>query len=522
MSKMKFPLFSRSPLWQLQRDYFETQGIKAWQQGEVPQYVTSNPAVAKAYAETVFGFFRDRARLFPGNKEKIYLLELGAGSGRFAFHFLNYFSSRCEQAAFEVPAWRYVLSDFAGPNITYWQQHSRLQPFVQKGLLDFARFDAENDAELQLVHSGEKITAGSLSQPLIVIANYFFDGITQDLFFLKGQKLHDVHVELEFPELPVDASPAQKLEKLEISYRPQVVAGEYYPDRGLNDVLETYRSGPGESWFLFPHTGLRCLERLKALSREGFLLLSCDKGNHRAEDVQSPSPPFIAKHGSFSLPVNYHAIRNFYEQQQAVALFTQHRHHSINAGTILALPGAAEHRETMQAYDHFVGQYGPDDFFVVKSHSLRSLVVMSLPAILAHLRLGGYDADIFLQCIPRLLSLLETTNDAAKSDMLPVIRNVWNNYFPIGEKHDLAFDAGMLLYAMDLYPEALEFFTHSLDHYEAAAPVYYNMAACYFQLKEDAKAMDYVNKTLALEPAHEGALGIRSQLETIASIHASS
>jgi SAM-dependent MidA family methyltransferase len=90
-------------LWQLQRQYFEEQGIIAWQSGDVPHYITCNPVIAKAYAEMVFGFLKDRSRLAPDNKEKIYLLELGAGSGRLAFHLLKILTKLCDDASFDVP-----------------------------------------------------------------------------------------------------------------------------------------------------------------------------------------------------------------------------------------------------------------------------------------------------------------------------------------------------------------------------------------------------------------------------------
>src|SRR6185503_15652175 len=41
---------ARSLLWQLQRAYYEGQGIAAWSAGQVPQYVTTNPFIADAYA----------------------------------------------------------------------------------------------------------------------------------------------------------------------------------------------------------------------------------------------------------------------------------------------------------------------------------------------------------------------------------------------------------------------------------------------------------------------------------------
>src|SRR4051794_36001344 len=81
---------ARSMVWHLQRTFYSDQGIEAWTRSRVPQSVTTSPIIAHAYARIVFGYLRDtratRATLDPN--EPVYLVELGAGSGRFAYRFL--------------------------------------------------------------------------------------------------------------------------------------------------------------------------------------------------------------------------------------------------------------------------------------------------------------------------------------------------------------------------------------------------------------------------------------------------
>ena len=38
--------FSEAPIWDLQRAYYEEEGMKAWNNDQVPQYITSNPMIA--------------------------------------------------------------------------------------------------------------------------------------------------------------------------------------------------------------------------------------------------------------------------------------------------------------------------------------------------------------------------------------------------------------------------------------------------------------------------------------------
>ena len=53
---------SQSLIWQLQRNFFEQEGMGAWNTGKVPHYVTSNPFIANAYGEVIKGFLRDCLR----------------------------------------------------------------------------------------------------------------------------------------------------------------------------------------------------------------------------------------------------------------------------------------------------------------------------------------------------------------------------------------------------------------------------------------------------------------------------
>lgn len=168
--------FSEAPIWELQRTYYEQLGLQAWANDQVPQYITSNPMIGTAYAEIIFGFLQDRAQK-GFTTEPVVVLELGAGVGRLAFHVLQQLCELIQYAGVLLPPFRYVMSDLPWKNIEGWQQHEGLKPFVEQGMLDFARFDAVRDTELSLTQSGLVIKPGELGQPLMVIANYFFDSI---------------------------------------------------------------------------------------------------------------------------------------------------------------------------------------------------------------------------------------------------------------------------------------------------------------------------------------------------------
>lgn len=516
MTQTEQPLykFSEAPIWELQRTYYEEQGIKAWENDEVPQYITSNPKIAAAYAEMIFGFLQDRVRL-GFITEPVSIVELGAGSGQLAFLVLTELCGLIEFAGITLPPFRYVMSDLAVQNMAYWQQHSCLLPFVEQGLLDFARFDAVNDTELQLTLSGDILRAGDLKQPLIIIANYFFDSIPQELIYVEDGKVYDCMVSLQLPDEASDArlSATDKLEKVILDYQYQRAAGyerETYP---YHKVIEVYREKLEDSHILFPASGMGCLERLGQLSQHGFLLLTADKGDHRLENWEFAEPPKLIVHGSFSLTANYHAIVSFFEQKGAQSYFTAHHYNNLNVGCILMLQNSESYANTRLAYRRFVERFGPDDFFSLKQWFDGQLQQMELRQVIALWRLGGYDSQWLLQSAKRISTLLPDCNEAEMDDLRTGILEMWKTYYPIDPNHNLALDCGLLLYQMEMFMDALVFFERAEQQSEAALEVIYSLAVCYYEIGDEGAALDYAQRTLEIEPEHEGALALHALLE---------
>ncbi|MBP1993889.1 SAM-dependent methyltransferase [Paenibacillus eucommiae] len=499
--------FSQAPIWELQRKYFEEQGIQAWQSGEVPQYITSNPTMAQAYAEIIFGFLRDRA-VMGLTADPVYILELGAGSGRFAYHLMKALCRLLDDSGIKAARFCYIMSDLPAKNVAYWQQHRYLQPFVQAGLLDFAQFDAEHASALQLTESGLSIHPGDLQQPLLIVANYFFDSIPQELLYVNENQIYECGISLQYPEEAADLSTGELLESLNPEYHYRR-AEEYEANSYVyKDLIELYRLHLDDSHFLFPAVGLSCLERLGRLSSQGLMLISADKGDHRLEYWEDREAPKLIRHGSFSLTANYHALQYIYERKGAKTLFTLHHYNHLNIGCILMLDDPEGYKDTRLAYRRFVENFGPDDFFSLKNMLDLHMDSMELVQLLAVWRLSGYDAQLFIQSFNRILAMLPTSTEAEMQDIARAIDFMWEGYYPIEEKHDLAFDCGLLLYEMDMLEEALVFFEHSLSAYDAHVAVYYNTAICHYQLGSDEQAEAFALQSLSLEPEHEGALAL--------------
>lgn len=517
---------SRSILWELQRNYFDRQGIEAWSTGAVPHHITSSPFIADAYARVVHGFLRDSHTAAGGDgssfapldkSQPVYVVELGSGPGRFAYLFLKKFLGLLRGSALKEVRVRYVMTDFAERNLEYWRAHPWLRPFVEEGSLDFALFDAERGGELRLVVSGKALSAAAVRNPLVVVSNYFFDSLPQDAFAVAEGQLFETLVTVSTARKEPAPDDPEILSRAELSYENVPADGDYYEDPAWNRILEGYRRRLPAASFLFPVAALGCVEYFRRLSGGHMLLLSGDRGYNGAEAIlRGQGAPTLAVHGSFSMMVDYQIIGEYCRQFGGRVIHPAHRHESLNVSAFLFGDAPGGFVETRQAYDEAVEKFGPDDFFTLKEGVARAYDSLSPGQLLAFLRLSGWDYKRFLECLHVFKGHLPELDETQRRELGEAVRRVWDAYLPIGEEEDLAFHIGTLLLEMEFYDEAHEFLQHSVALYGAEAGTLYNMAVCCHGLRQTAKALEYVESALELDPEFDAARSLRIRLQSAA------
>ncbi|MHA6481775.1 SAM-dependent methyltransferase [Paenibacillus sp. strain BS8-2] len=506
--------FSEAPIWDLQRQYYEDAGMQAWRNDQVPQYITSNPMIGGAYADMIFGLLLDRAGQ-GRTEEPVCIVELGAGAGRLACHVLHELRDLINEADMTLPPIRYWMTDLAMSNVSAWRDHPALQVFIADGWLDFARFDAVQDSELHLSVSGETISTGALAQPLVIVANYFFDGIPQELLYFQDGRVYEADVYVG----EVGAAPkhgiSAVLDRLQLRYENRLAPEYEAEDYPYRELIQLYREQLDEVYLLFPVAGLACLDRLKALSQEGFVLITADKGDHLMEQLHNTEPPEFVRHGSFSFTANFHAFLHEFERQGAITLFPSQHYMNINVGSILYVEEPKTYVHTRLAYRRSIGKFGPDDFYSLKELVDRHQEDMGLQSFLGFWRLGGYDAEWFVHNTKNISALLGDANDEEKDDLAMGIERMWAPYYVMEQRYNLALDAGLILFEMDRYEESKRYLERSIqaEPDEVVSTVYYCLAICCFELERDEEAAQYLRELLKLEPDHEAALELLKEIE---------
>lgn len=165
--------FDRSMLWDLMLRFYSMKGTDAWLEGVVPHFITSNAFIAERYAKIIHGYLSDCVAAGSiSSNDPVYIIEIGAGSGKFTFLLLK--------ALFEFPLPAiplsnliYVATDFTEENRRSWETHPALVPFIERGCLDTALYDAAYDDRIVLKHSNVVISPDSPPRnPIIVVAIY--------------------------------------------------------------------------------------------------------------------------------------------------------------------------------------------------------------------------------------------------------------------------------------------------------------------------------------------------------------
>ncbi len=495
---------SECVLWQLQRELYDSRGIQSWAHGSVPQTITTTPFIARAYAKVVLGYLRDVAALLDPT-EPIYIIELGAGSGRFGYRFCLQLSDLLQRSSLPHKTFKYVMTDVAPALLDYWQQHPRLQSLVASGVMDFGMFDATRLNEITLTNSQEPLR--TVKNPIVVLANYFFDSVPHDSFTIRDHQLYENLVRI------TSDTPDAQLGELNVTFEANAASTEYYPEPARNRVLQDYRQRLDNVMLLFPVAGMACLRHFQELSQNRLLTIAGDIGSAQEHDMGDSAAGGVGAEHNFWLEVNFHALGGYVRELGGRVWHPPFRHANLNI-SCFAL-GSAEFPETDLAYDDAIGRLGPDDFFIDARVISNQFADMSRGELLAFLRTTGWDSDYCLNMLPFLMDTLVDVSWVGRQDLRRVVEETWRMYYPLGygaDAGDLAFGFGVLLYTIGEAAAALEYFQHSLELFGVDARTTFNIALCLFRLERTREALEWVERTLELDPRAEQANELRATI----------
>ncbi|KAF3363288.1 putative tetratricopeptide (TRP) repeat protein [Chlamydiales bacterium STE3] len=473
---------SESLLWRLQDNAYTQFGPQAWSQKGVPFYVTSNPYTACSYAQVVFGYLKDCPIDF---NETFYLFDLGAGTGRFAYLFLKEFERLIEKSPFAQLKFCYVMTDLAKDNFAFWQNHLLLKKYFAKGVLDYSYYRHTQSQQRLVLEIAQKSIDKPLNNPIVLFANYFFDTIPQDLFRFHEGRLQEGLVSLytskkwpnaDDPEIINDLSWEFSFFGIDDVHR-LYTAHPYY-----RELIQSYKDQLRDAVVLFPIGAMQVLDFFKEFSSENMLLLAGDQGVATLEQIKSWQPK-LALHGSFSIPVSYHTLSNYFLLHGGKAYLSQL---SDPAFVVMAGIFSRDNRafyEAENAFKSFIDAFEPQDYWRLGLELEKAGA--SLEAILLLIKLGKFDPMNLYGFYERIRAFLPSVTKELKQRVVFTLEKVFENFFPVAEE-DGSFIAnlGVLFFELQEYQKALDYFQQAMIWLGEKDYLLHNMNQCKALIKK--------------------------------------
>ena len=306
----EYVAWPESPIWELQRSYYDRAGADAWRSNEVPHRITSHRPLAHAYAQCIAATYEDHRRSAgPLGSPSITILEIGAGHGQLAFHLVRELVA-LEDAGRLPSRWRYVMADISAANLEAWRAHPRLGRWLAEGRVEAARYDAEAEGPLR-PEGHEPIGDDALDGPVVLVANYLFDVLRQDVLRVTDDGTLErglVRVRSRSGEALGEHDPEGGPVDVELAYAFVPAPAPLYEHPRWEAAVRASAGGAGPRTLLVPTAAMALVERASLWSRSGVLFLCADRGSDRVRDLPEHVPGFGQHGGSFSLPVNFGVI----------------------------------------------------------------------------------------------------------------------------------------------------------------------------------------------------------------------
>jgi hypothetical protein len=439
-------------LWRLMEDYYRQEGINAWRY--VPSYVTNNRVIAESYAAILVEALYDALPALNFD-EPLYILELGAGTGSFSKYFLQEFEARIADSPQLVRLpWRYVLTDFTSNCFSTWEGDPHLKTYLDQDRLDMAIFRSEEAPFIRLAKSGVTLSASTLKNPLVAIANYLFDSLKQDLFMAHQGKLSEVRLTLFRMLEGISEDDAVKLAQVKTFDTFKEIGETYYSTPSLNQLLADYRQQLNSAPFLFPLGAFQVIQNLQTLTQDNLILLSSDRGFTDLEYLENRGELTYCQHGgAFSFPVNYHAIEAYFKAQGGKS-FSTTSPKFITSINILSAGRSCSWDRLRYAFGHQLARQNQTLNHCYLLELLRDppelSTQMALDGCKAVMEIFFYEVRTLIACFNRLERIIPELNEHQREQLLKMLAKIEEQTYPVYQEPDPWLALANLYYQLNV------------------------------------------------------------------------
>ena len=395
--------FSQSLLWQWSQDFYLNLGIKAWEKS-IPHYITSNPFIANSYAEIILEFISEWLVKNPNAvQEPFYLLELGAGHGKFSFYLLKrLFDLRARWP--EGLKLCYIISDFSEKNRDFFSSHPNFQKYVAEGSLDFAYFDLHKRNSIYLDKRQKELSSDDFKNPLIVCANYILDSIKTDSFYVDDRyKLNANLINIKARANNLKDNVPVRLNELLVEFSAKAIGPDHYEEKIYNDILSEYNQQLKKQSFNFPTQTFRLIDHLNQLANGRLLFIAADKGHVSHKEFSAELNPAIIIHdGCFSLMTNFDALARYFKFHKGDAFMQSTYHDGLATCAYFSGLKFSDFPKTELCMKNVLNRFSLQDYFNFVLFMPTEKRGISLEFLASYLSFSFHDPYIFNRVVSQV------------------------------------------------------------------------------------------------------------------------
>jgi ectoine hydroxylase-related dioxygenase (phytanoyl-CoA dioxygenase family) len=491
--------FDESIVWSLLHRFYIEAGPEAWSNKIVPQRSTSNAFCADTYASVVATFFKELAA--EGNSEPPIVIELGGGSGRFAWQFLNRLFNYHFPGGENCPEFTYLLTDGATKNVDGWKEKERFAPLIESGVLEFAELLIETDPVIR-TENGDIKPAEFADRPVIIISNYLFDSIASNMVRVRDHTLEQVFVQTESTNRKFLKRPITTFQSISERFESRPIDGEPSDHPIIASALRRYAELPGDFHVVVPEICMQFVEQFMHRDTP-LLLLAGDLAYSDPSEFELESPFIFDTY--FAHYTNLHIFGEMFGAYGGQMHSQRHKDANFSC-SLLSMPGKNDWAELSLERTRETAQALLKDFNPYDAHEMIELIEetaedMSIRQAMALIRFSKFDPDVAAACIPHLLFHIEQGEDEIdRPQIYETYMEAFRAYFPDGS--EVHFDCGIaqLLLRLDYHAQALQLIDHSIREFGVSAPRLFAQSLAVLNLGDRAKAERLARAAERLDP----------------------
>ncbi|MBT4989305.1 MAG: tetratricopeptide repeat protein [Rickettsiales bacterium] len=493
--------FVNSRIWKLQKDFYKNQGVSAWI-GKVPFYITSNCFLARKYAEMLINLISDGLRNNTFNpKHPIYIFELGSGNGKFGYHLINDLM-QCRKDVKDINLdIRYIMTDLCPKNIEFWKKHSQLKDMVIDGILDMGVFDADYCNDIQTEFAKKTVSKKSLVNPPIVIGNYFLDTISCDLLRFQSGKVSQGDLTLRTKVENYSNNAVKDLQSVDINYSFSDFDEKSVADKGLSQLINYYKNNVEDSTVLMPTTVFKIVDFFsKAHKKQKAFFMFSDKGHVGLESLQKSQKPHFAFHGSFSLMVNFHALKYYYSIKKGSDVLLQDDGEGMSIISFATNESYEKFGLFKNRFRKYANEFNVQNFMNLKNFYMDKIDSLSISEMVALLSLSNYDSKILLDIANPFVQKLSSISIKMKHNILSNLKKIEKNHFFLPNKENTIFELARVNYCLGNYAESVRLYKISIKYYGESLETLFNMGLSSYYANQKKLALECLEKLVKLDP----------------------